>query len=66
MTISYKKGENKYCYFGDFKGEKYENKINRVIKIILLKKDLVAQSKDTEVLNKEICEDFKYVDGENI
>jgi hypothetical protein len=24
MTISHKKGENKYCYFGDFKGEKYE------------------------------------------
>ena len=45
---------------------KNTNKINKVIKIILLKKDLVAQSKDTEVLNKEICEDFKYVDGENI
>jgi len=45
---------------------KNTNKINKVIKIILLKKELVAQSKDTEVLNKEICEDFKYVDGENI
>jgi hypothetical protein len=45
---------------------KNTNKTNKVIKIILLKKELVAQSKDTEVLNKEICEDFKYVDGENI
>ena len=45
---------------------KNTNKINKVIKIILLKKELVAQSKDTEVLNKEICEDFKYIDGENI
>ena len=45
---------------------KNTNKINKVIKIILLKKELVVQSKDTEVLNKEICEDFKYVDGENI
>jgi len=31
---------------------KNTNKINKVIKIILLKKELVAQSKDTEVLNK--------------
>jgi hypothetical protein len=45
---------------------KNTNKINKVIKIILLKKELVAQAKDTEVLNKEICEDFKYVDGKNI
>jgi len=45
---------------------KNTNKINKVIKIILLKKELVVQAKDTEVLNKEICEDFKYVDGKNI
>ena len=32
----------------------------------LLKEELIAQSKDTAILNKEICEDFKYTDGENL
>jgi hypothetical protein len=34
------------------------------IKIETLKKALIEQCKDTAKLNLEICNDFKYVDGE--
>jgi len=34
------------------------------IKIETLKKSLIEQCKDTAKLNLEICNDFKYVDGE--
>ena len=34
------------------------------IKIETLKKALIEQCKDTTKLNLEICDDFKYVDGE--
>ena len=34
------------------------------IKIDMLKKSLIEQCKDTAKLNLEICDDFKYVDGE--
>jgi len=64
-TISHKKSRNKYYYFGNFKSEKM-NKINIIKRIKLLKENLIAQFKDTATLNKEICEDFKYADGENI
>lgn len=33
-------------------------------KIKMLKKALIEQCKDTAKLNLEICNDFKYVDGE--
>jgi hypothetical protein len=36
------------------------------IKIELLKKELAEQGRDTSKLNIEICEDFKYADGEMI
>lgn len=35
-------------------------------KIELLKKELAEQGKETSKLNIEICEDFKYTDGEMI
>ena len=34
------------------------------IKIETLKKSLIEQCKDTAKLNLEICDDFKYGDGE--
>ena len=34
------------------------------IKMETLKKTLIEQCKDTAKLNLEICNDFKYVDGE--
>jgi hypothetical protein len=34
------------------------------IKMETLKKALIEQCKDTAKLNLEICDDFKYVDGE--
>ena len=34
------------------------------IKMEMLKKALIEQCKDTAKLNLEICDDFKYVDGE--
>jgi hypothetical protein len=34
------------------------------VKMETLKKDLIEQCKDTAKLNLEICNDFKYVDGE--
>ena len=34
------------------------------IKMEMLKKALIEQCKDTAKLNLEICNDFKYVDGE--
>ena len=36
------------------------------VKMEILKKELIEQGKDTAKLNLEICDDFKYVDGENI
>jgi metal-responsive CopG/Arc/MetJ family transcriptional regulator len=51
--------------FSSFVRKAMEEYIEKV-KIELLKEELIAQSKDTATLNKEICEDFKYVDGENI
>ncbi len=36
------------------------------VKMEILKKELIKQCKDTAKLNLEICDDFKYVDGENI
>ena len=34
------------------------------IKMERLRKSLIEQCKDTAKLNLEICDDFKYVDGE--
>ena len=34
------------------------------IKMEMLKKALIEQCKDTAELNLEICNDFKYIDGE--
>ncbi|MBU1291280.1 hypothetical protein KJ898_05745, partial [bacterium] len=36
------------------------------VKMEILKKELIKQCKDTVKLNLKICDDFKYVDGENI
>jgi len=51
--------------FSSFVRKAMEEYIEKV-KMQLLKEELIAQSKDTVTLNKEICEDFKYADGENI
>jgi len=50
--------------FSSFVRKAMEEYIEKV-KMQLLKEELIAQSKDTATLNKEICEDFKYADGEN-
>ena len=51
--------------FSSFVRKAMEEYIEKV-KMQLLKEELIAQSKDTATLNKKICEDFKYADGENI
>ena len=51
--------------FSSFVRKAMEEYIEKV-KMQLLKEELIAQSKDTSTLNKEICEDFKYTDGENL
>jgi len=51
---------------------KFTKKIDLLSEIILnpekgiLKKELIEQCKETAKLNLEICEEFKYVDGENL
>lgn len=51
--------------FSSFVRKAMEEYIEKV-KMDLLKKDLIEQSQNTAQLNIEICEDFKFVDGENI
>ena len=36
------------------------------VKKEILKNDLIEQCRETAQLNCEICDDFKYIDGENI
>ena len=51
--------------FSSFVRKAMEEYIEKV-KLQLLKEELIEQSKNTATLNKEICEDFKYTDGENL
>jgi len=46
--------------FSDIVRKEYLEKI----KMEMLRKALIEQCKDTAKLNLEICNDFKYVDGE--
>ncbi|HUS49106.1 MAG TPA: hypothetical protein VMZ91_03020 [Candidatus Paceibacterota bacterium] len=51
---------------------KFTKRVDLISNIILnpkkeiLKKELIEQCKETAKLNLEICEEFKYVDGENL
>jgi len=51
--------------FSYFVREATKEHLNRVKKEIL-KKELIEQCKETAKLNLEICDEFKYVDGENL
>ena len=51
--------------FSYFVREATREHLNRIKKEIL-KKELIDQCKETAKLNLEICDEFKYVDGENI
>lgn len=51
--------------FSYFVREATREHLNR-IKKEKLKKELIDQCKETAKLNLEICDEFKYVDGENI
>jgi hypothetical protein len=42
--------------------QEYLNRINKE----KLEKELIDQCKETAKLNLEICDEFKYVDGESI
>lgn len=42
--------------------KEYLNKIKREI----LEKKLIEQCKDTAKLNLQVCDEFKYIDGENL
>ncbi|MBA7575005.1 hypothetical protein ES708_16821 [subsurface metagenome] len=59
--ISKKRNTN----FSYFVREATEEHLTRVKKEIL-EKELIEQCKETAKLNLEICEEFKYVDGENL
>ena len=56
--------------FWFFVWPKFTNKVNLISDIILnskkkiLKKELIKQAKETAKLNLEVCDEFKYVDGE--
>ena len=51
--------------FSYFVREATREHLNRVKKEIL-EKELIEQCKETAKLNLEVCEEFKYVDGENL
>lgn len=51
--------------FSYFIREATKERLNRVKKEIL-KKELIEQCKETAKLNLEVCDEFKYVDGENL
>ena len=51
--------------FSYFVREATKEHLTRVKKEIL-EKELIEQCKETAKLNLEICDDFKYVDGEDI
>jgi len=51
--------------FSYFVREATKEHLNRVKKEIL-KKELIEQCEETAKLNLEICDEFKYVDGENL
>ena len=51
---------------------KFTKRVDLISNIILnpkkkiLKKELIEQAKETSKLNLKVCDDFKYVDGENL
>lgn len=51
--------------FSDIVREATKEYLNK-IKKERLKEELIDQCKETAKLNLEICDEFKYVDGENI
>ncbi len=51
--------------FSHFVREATKEYLNRVKKEILEKK-LIEQCKETAKLNLKVCDEFKYIDGENL
>lgn len=55
-----------------FKFRQYEKKVDLLSNIILnpeketLRKELIEQCEETAKLNLEVCDEFKYADGENL
>ena len=57
-----KERKTNFSYFIRVATQEYLNRIKKE----KLKKELIDQCKETAKLNLEICDEFKYVDGENI
>lgn len=57
-----KEEKTNFSYFVREATKEYLNKIKKG----RLKKELIDQCKETAKLNLEICDEFKYVDGEKI
>ena len=57
-----KEQKTNFSYFVREATQEYLNRIKKE----RLKKELIDQCKETAKLNLEICDEFKYVDGENI
>jgi len=57
-----KERNTNFSYFVRMATQEYLNRINKE----KLEKELIDQCKETAKLNLEICDEFKYVDGESI
>jgi len=58
--------------FWFFRWPKFTKKVDLLSNIILnpeketLRKELIEQCEETAKLNLEVCDEFKYIDGENL
>jgi len=57
-----KERNTNFSYFVRMATQEYLDRINKE----KLEKELIDQCKETAKLNLEICDEFKYVDGESI
>lgn len=57
-----KERNTNFSYFVRMATQEYLNRINKE----KLEKELIDQCKETAKLNLEICDEFKYVDGESM
>lgn len=56
-----KERNTNFSYFVRMATQEYLNRINKE----KLEKELIDQCKETAKLNLEICDEFKYIDGES-
>jgi len=57
-----KERNTNFSYFVRMATQEYLNRINKE----KLEKELIDQCRETAKLNLEICDEFKYVDGESV